>query len=81
MKGFDFKRTDEDNLRNMYRMLTLQQLEHVEDSLYKDYNYRVRRFAINMRYNQKLNRSVVDLTNTEDSLRVYHPLVVDRQLD
>jgi len=81
LKGFDFKRTDEDNLRNMYRMLTLQQLEHVEDSLYKDYNYRVRRFAINMRYNQKLNRSVVDLTNTEDSLRVYHPLVVDRQLD
>ena len=81
LKGFDFKRTDEDNLRNMYRMLTLQQLEHVEDSLYKDYNYRVRRFAINMRYNQKLNRSVVDLTNTEDSLRIYHPLVVNRQLD
>lgn len=72
LKGFDFKRTDEDNLRNMYRMLTLGQLEHFEDSLYTDYNYRVRRFAINMRYNQKLNRSVVDLTNLEDSLRVYH---------
>ncbi|RKD87680.1 LptF/LptG family permease [Mangrovibacterium diazotrophicum] len=81
LKGFDFKRTDEDNLRNMYRMLTLQQLEHVEDSLYTDYNYRVRRFAINMRYNQKLNRSVVDLTNTEDSLRVYHPMLENRQLD
>jgi len=81
LKGFDFKRTDEDNLRNMYRMLTLKQLEHVEDSLYEDYNQRVRRFAINMRYNKKLNRSVVDLTNLEDSLRVYQPLVVERKLD
>lgn len=81
LKGFDFKRTDEDVYRNAYRMLTLGQLEHVEDSLYKDYNYRVRRFAINMRYNQALNRSVVDLTNLDDSLSVYRPLVADRKLD
>ncbi|WP_372773635.1 LptF/LptG family permease [Mangrovibacterium sp.] len=80
LRGFDFKRTDEDNLRNMYRMLTLKQLEHVEDSLYNDYNRRVRRFAINMRYNTVLNRSVVDLTNLDDSLFTYSPLVANREL-
>jgi lipopolysaccharide export system permease protein len=72
LRGFDFRRTDEDTYRNAYRMLTLGQLEFAEDSLYNDYNYRVRRFAINMRYNQTLNRSVVDLTITTDSLKTYH---------
>jgi len=71
LRGFDFKRTDEENMRNMYRMLTLSQLQHFEDSLYVDYNYRVRRFAVNMTYNQILNRSVVDLSQVEDSLRSY----------
>ena len=80
LRGFDFKRTDEDNLRNMYRMLTLTQLEHMEDSLYKDYDYRVRRFAINMRYNPSLNKSVVSLTNLEDSLRIYQAFGAEKKL-
>lgn len=81
LRGFDFKRTDEEGLRGSYRMMNLDQLEHSEDSLYLDYNYRVRRFAVNMRYNPALNKSIVDLSNIEDSLRVYHRFAAIKKLN
>lgn len=80
LKGFDFKRADEENFRNAYRMLTLGQLETQEDSLYIDYNHRVRRFAINLRYNKPLNKSVVQLSNTVDTLQNYRPFELEQDL-
>ena len=77
LNDFEFKRTDENLLRTAYRMMTLQQLGHSEDSLYTDYNHRVRRFAISMRYNDSLNRSIVDLSQQVDSLRQYQPFTLD----
>ena len=71
------KRTDESLLRNAYRMMNLSQLEHSEDSLYLDYNYRVRRFALGMRYNHGLDQSVADLSEPIDSLRDYSPDLAD----
>lgn len=81
LRGFDFKRTDEEGLRGSFRMMNLSQLEYSEDSLYTDYNQRVRRFAINMRYNQSLNKGIVELSNLEDSLRNYKALEQVRQVD
>ncbi|MCW0482345.1 LptF/LptG family permease [Gaoshiqia sediminis] len=81
LRDFEFKRTDENMLRNAYRMMNLGQLEHSEDSLYTDFNYRVRRFAISMRYNDALNRSVVELTQPVDSLRNYQVFKADSVVD
>lgn len=80
LRGFDFKRTDEEGLRGQYRMMNLTQLEHSEDSLYTDYNYRVRRFAVNMRYTPTLNKSIVGLANKEDSLKHYAPMPEVRKI-
>ena len=77
LRGFEFKRTDESLLRNAYRMMNLSQLEHSEDSLYLDYNYRVRRFALGMRYNYVLDQSVAELSEPNDSLRDYSPDLAD----
>jgi lipopolysaccharide export system permease protein len=81
LRGFDFKRTDENMLRSMYRMMTLSQLEHSEDSMYIDYRYRVRRFAVSMRYNDILNKSIVNMSHPEDSLRKYEPFKSTRQIN
>jgi len=81
LRGFDFKRTDENMLRSAYRMMNLEQLEHSEDSLYLDYEFRVRRFAVNMRYNEVLNRSVVQMSQPIDSLRNYQPFHSDSVVD
>lgn len=81
LRGFDFKRTDENLLRSAYRMMNLSQLEHSEDSLYTDYQYRVRRFAISMRYNDILNKSIINMSHPLDSLRKYHPFESTREID
>lgn len=81
LRGFEFKRTDENMLRSAYRMMTLKQLEHSEDSMYLDYQYRVRRFAVSMRYNDVLNKSVMNLSHPEDSLRRYEPFEAGKEVD
>ncbi len=81
LRGFDFKRTDENMLRSAYRMMDLSQLEHSEDSLYLSYEYRVRRFAVNMRYNEYLNKSVAQLSQPVDSLRSYQTFHSDSVVD
>ena len=81
LRGFDFKRTDENMLRSAYRMMDLSQLEHSEDSLYLNYKYRVRRFAVNMRYNEFLNKSIAQLSQPVDSLRNYQPFQSDSVVD
>ncbi len=81
LRGFDFKRTDENLLRSAYRMMNLSQLRHSEDSLVTDYMFRVRRFAVGMRYNDILNKSVANLSHPYDSLRKYKPFESSREID
>ncbi len=81
LRGFDFKRTDENMLRSIYRMMNLKQLEHSEDSLYTDYQFRVRRFALSLRYNDILNKSLAGLSHPADSLRTYESFVPDKKVD
>ncbi|MDD4190941.1 MAG: LptF/LptG family permease [Mangrovibacterium sp.] len=81
LRGFDFKRTDENMLRSAYRMMNLSQLKHSEDSLVTDYLFRVRRFATGMRYNDILNKSMINLSHPYDSLRKYEPFESTRDID
>jgi len=81
LRGFDFKRTDENMLRSMYRMMNLSQLEHSEDSMYTDYQFRVRRLAVSMRYNDILNKSIVNMSHPYDSLRKYEPFESTKKID
>ncbi|SFF55294.1 LptF/LptG family permease [Sunxiuqinia elliptica] len=69
LEGFDFQRTDENRLRNAYKMMNLTQLEHREDSMYSDYHVRVRRFAASMNYPNPLTQMVLNQTQTVDSLK------------
>ncbi len=69
LEGFDFNRQDENIYKNNYRMLNLKQLKHQEDSLYEDYLVRLRHFVISMDYSPELLRSVVNETQTVDSLK------------
>jgi lipopolysaccharide export system permease protein len=69
LEGFDFQRTDEDRLRNAYKMMNLKQQTLMEDSLYWDYKFRVRRFAVSMSYPEPLLKEVANYTQPVDSLR------------
>lgn len=78
LEGFDFQKTDENRLRNAYKMMNLNQLTHMEDSLYYLYKLRVRRFAISLNYPRPLTRAILNITQPVDSLK--QPLV-EHQLD
>ena len=77
LEGFDFQRTDENRLRNAYKMMNLDQLNQQEDSLYNDYKYRVRRFASSMNYPEPLTKAVLNLTQPVDSLKKDYHLTAD----
>ncbi|HKJ42826.1 MAG TPA: LptF/LptG family permease [Sunxiuqinia sp.] len=74
LEGFDFQRTDENRLRNAYKMMNLKQLTHMEDSLYYLYKLRVRRFAISLSYPQPLTQGILNLTQPIDSLKKPFPI-------
>jgi lipopolysaccharide export system permease protein len=69
LKDFDFNRRDDNVYRNHYKMMNLEQLNHQEDSLYVDYQRRIRKFVTSMNYNTELLRSVVNKTHFIDTLK------------
>ncbi|WP_321287750.1 LptF/LptG family permease [uncultured Sunxiuqinia sp.] len=77
LEGFDFERTDESRVRSHYKMMNLDQLNFIEDSMYQSYKKRVRRFAISMRYPAALNDRVLAFTETQDSIKHPHRFVQD----
>lgn len=81
LRGFDFKRTDENMLRSAYRMMNLAQLARSEDSLYLDYRLRVRRFAVGLQYNSMVEKSILGISHPTDSLRTYQPFAADTAVD
>lgn len=78
LEGFDFQKTDENRLRNAYKMMNIKQITHMEDSLYYLYDLRVRRFAISLNYPRPLTKAILNITQPVDSLK--QPLV-EHQLD
>ena len=81
LEGFDFQRTDEDRLRNAYKMMNLKQQTEMEDSLYIDYKYRVRRFAVSMNYPEPLTKAVLNKTQPVDSLKNTYDFESDTIVD
>lgn len=69
VRGFDFNRRDENIFRNTYRMLNIQQLRFMEDSLGTDYYGRLRNFMLQIRLNSPVTQKINNLTVTNDSLK------------
>ena len=69
LKDFDFTRTDDNLFRNSYRMMNMTQLKSQEDSLFKDYRYRLWRLMTSMNYLSPIDRKVSLTAIPIDSLK------------
>jgi lipopolysaccharide export system permease protein len=69
VRGFEFNRRDENIFRNTYRMLNINQLRFMEDSLSTDYYGRLRNFMLQIRLNSPVTRKIHNLTASHDSLK------------
>jgi len=69
VRDFEFKRSDESNFRNSYRMLNIKQLNAAEDSLHTDYRERINDFANHLSINSTLTRRLAALEFKNDSLK------------
>jgi lipopolysaccharide export system permease protein len=70
VRGFEFNRSDENIFRNIYRMLNIEQLRFMEDSLGTDYFGRLRNFMLNIRLNSTITRGIHNFTAKHDSLKI-----------
>ncbi|HKL08244.1 MAG TPA: LptF/LptG family permease, partial [Bacteroidales bacterium] len=62
VKGFDFNRHDERIFKNTYRMLNLDQLSFMEDSLMQNYKERLRKFITQINVNSTITKRIYNLT-------------------
>ncbi|MDR1859961.1 MAG: LptF/LptG family permease [Bacteroidales bacterium] len=69
LNGFIFQKQDESVLTNFATMVPIKQLNEILDSLYIDYNGRVRRLILGMQYGETLQQTVNTLSNPVDSMR------------
>lgn len=69
LRGFDFNRRDESIFRNQYRMLNLNELRLMEDTLATDYHTRLEKYLTQLSLNQTLSKKMVNLVAPHDSLR------------
>ena len=69
VQNFEFNRRDENIFRNSFRMLRIDQLRFMEDSLGTDYRMRLRNYLLQIRLNSPVNRKMVNYTATHDSLK------------
>ncbi|MDD4227093.1 MAG: LptF/LptG family permease [Mariniphaga sp.] len=81
VKGFEFNRSDENIFRNTFRMLNIEQLKFMEDSLGTDYYGRLRNFMLNIRLNTSVTRKVHNLTAKYDSLKIQSEIQPDSIFD
>ncbi|MFW5755230.1 MAG: LptF/LptG family permease [Tangfeifania sp.] len=68
VRGFDFNRHDEKIFTNSFRMLNLEQLQFMEDSLSSDYQKRLRDFIMQINVGTSLTPKIHNLT-VPDSLK------------
>lgn len=69
VRGFDFNRRDENIFRNTFRMLNIDQLRFMEDSLGSDYKLRLRNYILQIRFNSPIAASLHNYTVPHDSLK------------
>lgn len=73
VRNFDFNRRDESIFRNSYKMLSTQQLTHVEDSLITDYRQWLKSFIRTTRFTNDLDKRLAAYAAENDSLlQVYN---------
>ncbi len=69
VSGFDFNRRDESIFKNTFRMLKIEQLRYMEDSLGVDYYNRLRNYMLQIRLNSPVSRRLHNYTALHDSLK------------
>ncbi len=69
VRGFEFNRRDENIFKNTFRMLRIDQLQFMEDSLSHDYFLRLRNYMLQIRLNSPVSRKIHNYTAPHDSLK------------
>jgi len=69
VRGFDFNRRDDRIFKNTYRMLNIDQLRFMEDSLGNDYKNRLNKFIMEINLNSATISKIYNLTVSHDSLK------------
>ena len=69
VQNFDFSRSDENLFRNISRMLNINQLLAMEDSMSTEYATRLRNFILEMKLNTDISKKMYNLTALHDSLK------------
>jgi lipopolysaccharide export system permease protein len=68
VRNFEFNRSDESIFRNTYRMLNINQLKFMEDSLSNDYYLRLQNYITQIRLNSSANQRIFNHLALHDSL-------------
>jgi len=69
VRDFEFNRRDESIFKNQYRMLNIQQLVLMEDTLQDDYYSRLRNYMLQINVTPTLTKRMFNLTAQHDSLK------------
>ncbi|MDD4109058.1 MAG: LptF/LptG family permease [Prolixibacteraceae bacterium] len=69
VRNFEFNRSDESIFRNTYRMLNINQLSFMEDSLKSDYYTRLQNYISEIRINGPANQRIFNHLVQDDSLK------------
>ena len=69
VRGFDFNRRDDRIFKNTYRLLNIDQLRFMEDSLGNDYKNRLNKFIMEINLNSATISKIYNLTVSHDSLK------------
>ncbi|MFW5830930.1 MAG: LptF/LptG family permease, partial [Prolixibacteraceae bacterium] len=69
LRGFDFNRRDESIFKNAYRMLNIEQLALMDDTLSDNYRSRLRNYIMQLNFNRPLEKKFYNLTAPHDSLK------------
>ncbi len=69
VRDFEFNRRDESIFRNQYRMLNINDLLAMEDTLFDDYYERLQNYMTQITLNPTVSRKMYNLTVSHDSLK------------
>ena len=82
VRDFEFNRRDENIFKNQYRMLNINQLLLMEDTLGFDYYKRLRNYIMQINLNRPISSKLYNLTAIHDSLkREFTPAISDSIFD
>ncbi|MFV0265997.1 MAG: LptF/LptG family permease [Draconibacterium sp.] len=71
VRGFDFNRKDEDLFRNKYSMLSITELQAMEDTLSDEYYSQLSKYMVQINLNATIARKMHNLVQQHDSLKVH----------